>query len=59
MPKAKTIDRLEFTKRRTRLLRTEERLITDKPEVITCPECGAELIHEAGCLRCLCGWSKC
>lgn len=24
-----------------------------------CPECGAKLIHEAGCVRCLCGWSRC
>lgn len=25
-----------------------------------CPECGNELIHEAGCKRCLeCGWTAC
>ena len=24
-----------------------------------CPECGAKLIHESGCVRCMCGWSRC
>lgn len=64
MPKAKPIDRVEYTKRR---------LLTGKPaksakEVAEdlysdyfdrCPECGKTLIHESGCLRCTCGWSKC
>ncbi len=28
--------------------------------VITCPECGATVVHETGCLTCRhCGWSKC
>lgn len=34
-----------------------------KPEVHrlgVCPECGADLAHESGCLSCYeCGWSKC
>ena len=25
-----------------------------------CPECGADIIHEGGCVQCIsCGWSKC
>ena len=24
-----------------------------------CPECGEKLRHEAGCVQCVCGWSKC
>ncbi|MBE7014804.1 MAG: adenosylcobalamin-dependent ribonucleoside-diphosphate reductase [Ruminococcaceae bacterium] len=24
-----------------------------------CPECGEQLRHEAGCVQCVCGWSKC
>lgn len=24
-----------------------------------CPECGADLIYEGGCVHCTCGWSKC
>ena len=24
-----------------------------------CPMCGAEVIHESGCVRCVCGWSRC
>ena len=24
-----------------------------------CPVCGAEVIHESGCVRCTCGWSRC
>ena len=42
----------------------------DEPDVITkpvvidgvsvCPECGAELVREGGCVQCKsCGWSKC
>ena len=26
---------------------------------IICPECGEKLRHEAGCVQCVCGWSKC
>jgi hypothetical protein len=25
----------------------------------SCPECGASLIHQEGCLMCSCGYSKC
>ena len=63
MPKAKIIDRIEFTRNRTKLLNNDadihEQEIRNEHEVIVCPECGQELIHEAGCLRCFCGWSKC
>lgn len=34
----------------------------DAPEEVkepTCPECGRPLIHDGGCIRCQCGWSKC
>lgn len=27
---------------------------------MTCPECGAQLIHTGGCTHCReCGWSQC
>jgi len=26
---------------------------------VSCPDCGALMIHEEGCLKCLCGYSKC
>ena len=58
MSKAKIIDRIEYTKLRTKHLRKEEPVM-DEPEVIVCPECRQKLIHEAGCLRCFCGWSRC
>ena len=59
MAKAKPIDRVEFTRRK--LLSGQElpRSIDEMHYMEICPECGAELIHEAGCLRCFCGWSKC
>ena len=28
--------------------------------IVVCPECGAEISHENGCIQCkACGWSKC
>ena len=27
--------------------------------IYSCPECGVELLHESGCVRCICGYSKC
>ena len=38
--------------------------VKDKEEIVKdlnkCPECGAELIQEEGCINChVCGWSKC
>lgn len=34
--------------------------LSDDPAVMTtCPECGEKLRHEAGCVQCVCGWSKC
>lgn len=72
MPKAKTIDRLEYTRSRSiHLQDTPIRVVEghdegqgavaahDKPGVEICPMCGAEVIHEAGCVRCVCGWSRC
>lgn len=81
MARAKTIDRLEYTKRRFGLLNEDFRGSADseytrvnaglmrqetpEPETesqgsgfIICPVCGEKLIHESGCLRCVCGWSK-
>ena len=73
MPKAKTIDRLEYTRSRSIHLQDvpirvveghyDEKagalIFREKPNVEICPECGAEIIHEAGCVRCVCGWSRC
>ena len=73
MPKAKTIDRLEYTRSRSiHLQDVPIRMIegrydegqgaivcNEKPGVEICPMCGAEVIHEAGCVRCVCGWSRC
>ena len=73
MPKAKTIDRLEYTRSRSIHLQDvpirmiegrydEEQgaiVCNEKPGVEICPMCGAEVIHEAGCVRCVCGWSRC
>lgn len=34
--------------------------LDDDPMSMThCPECGEKLRHEAGCVQCVCGWSKC
>ncbi len=34
--------------------------INENVEHLTvCPECGERLRHEAGCVQCVCGWSKC
>lgn len=89
MPKAKSIDRVKYTKDRAiiyvepsvpvetiELHYNEEQGVligTSRPaksakEVAQdlyseafdrCPECGKSLIHEAGCIRCICGWSRC
>lgn len=60
MPKAKTIDRLEYTKSRfLHEIHEEEIIAHDRAGTEICPVCGAKLIHEAGCVRCLCGWSRC
>ena len=89
MPKAKSIDRVEYTKSRSIVyvrppvpvkeieLHFDEKcgvlIAEDKPAKSAkdvaqdiyaeafdrCPECGKSLIHESGCLRCTCGWSKC
>ena len=31
----------------------------DVSTMTNCPECGEKLRHEAGCVQCVCGWSKC
>lgn len=75
MPKAKTIDRLEYTKSRSityhyppapvQMVNAEYNkeqgaLIEREPGVEICPECRTEIIHESGCVRCpACGWSRC
>lgn len=81
MPKAKTIDRLEYTRSRTIRYSDDGKatVIVPVPPMMVnavydeehgavvdygtgaevCPLCGAEIIHEAGCVRCVCGWSRC
>ena len=67
MAKAKTIDRLEYTRQRFRRLQDSQETQdsqeapaqTQQAGFIICPVCGEKLIHEVGCLRCFCGWSKC
>lgn len=74
MPKAKTIDRVEYTKKRSivyhRPSAPVQRVYAEydeghgavmerKSRDDVCPVCGAKLIHEAGCIRCTCGWSSC
>ena len=81
MPKAKTIDRLEYTRSRTIRYPDDGKVIVIPPVqpmmvnavydeelgvvkdcragVEVCPMCGAEVIHESGCVRCVCGWSRC
>ncbi|MBN1572118.1 MAG: vitamin B12-dependent ribonucleotide reductase [Deltaproteobacteria bacterium] len=34
--------------------------ITSGPRIATCPDCGAAVVHESGCITCTaCGFSKC
>ena len=58
--KAKTIDRLELTKKK--FGKSFEDL-PPEPDIHgdVCPNCGAnKLIHESGCVKCLnCSWSAC
>lgn len=62
MPKAKTIDRVEYTKNRS-IVYTPAPVGRNSSHsdlhFEICPVCGAKLIHESGCVRCTCGWSKC
>jgi hypothetical protein len=40
----------------TKVNRVESR----KPSINACPECGADIAHEGGCMSCYsCGWSAC
>lgn len=73
MSKAKPIDRVEYTKSRSIYLHPP--VPVQKIEAVydegrgavvqtgtgaeVCPVCGAEVIHESGCVRCTCGWSRC
>ena len=55
--KAKTIDRLADTLKRSKFLQQaqkirEEEGIQDASEDETCPVCGAKLLHVEGCLTC-------
>lgn len=73
MTKAKTLDRLELTKRKMAFrenMRNAKNVTPapgaeDFPEPDTsgdvCPMCGHHnLIHESGCVKCTyCSWSKC
>lgn len=61
MPKAKPIDRVEYTKRKLSADRSAKEVAQDlfSGHFDRCPECGKSLIHEAGCIRCICGWSRC
>lgn len=69
MPKAKTLDRLELTRRKMQM-RTTRNHSVDVNEMIKdanhqgydkCPKCGAmSLIHEGGCEHCIsCGYDAC
>ena len=58
MTKARTIDRLELTRKKFGLDN-----LSPEPDIHgdVCPNCGAKkLIHESGCVKCLnCSWSAC
>ena len=69
MTKAKTIDRLELTKRKFSNSQSEAKNETQEQQepheehygLSTCPNCEQmTLIHEGGCEHCSnCGWSAC
>lgn len=72
MTKAKSIDRLELTRRNFGQKMYGDSYYPKTPEhysktlehregYSTCPNCGQEtLIHEDGCMHCRsCGWSAC
>ena len=67
MTKAKTIDRLELTKRKFSNSQSETQLEGQQEAheehygLSTCPNCEQmTLIHEGGCEHCSnCGWSAC
>ena len=71
MTKAKTLDRLEMTRRKM-AFREAMKHTNEVPAVPgaeetqenfnehSCPLCGGELMRFEGCYRCKkCGWSKC
>lgn len=59
MPKAKTLDRLELT--RKKFARIKPAANPHKQGYSKCPECGRySLVHEGGCEHCTsCSYSKC
>lgn len=62
MTKARTIDRLELTRKKFgHKLNLDD--LPPEPDIHgdTCPYCGAKkLVHESGCVKCLnCSWSAC
>ena len=68
MSKCRTIDRLELTRKNSRLLRNNDAPkpeISDAPEDeqhgTKCPKCGQYTVHHVeGCETCAsCGWSAC
>lgn len=62
MPKAKTLDRLELTRKKFGLASPSEQTRPEhKQGYSVCPNCGREtLIHDGGCEHCeSCGYSKC
>ena len=72
MPKAKTLDRLELTRRKMAFREMAKHAHEVPPALGViehleksfdenhCPYCGGELMRYEGCYRCKkCGWSKC
>ena len=68
MSKCRTIDRLELTRKNSRLLRNNDAPQAKAPETPEpehhgglCPKCGQNTLHfMEGCMTCVaCGWSAC
>ena len=59
MPKAKTIDRLELTRKKFSHLNHSHDPHSDG--IKQCPHCGSKSLRlDGGCMSCLsCGWSSC
>ena len=58
MTKAKTLDRLELTRRK--FSRTQQQQ-QEEHGLKVCPNCGSKALRlDGGCMSCLsCGWSAC
>ena len=68
MSKCRMIDRLELTRKNTRLLKKNDALKAENlnareeaPHGDICPKCGQKTLHfMEGCMTCVaCGWSAC